>query len=75
MILKALKKYDMAQRLGSDPVFEVSHATEDRPKMHYKPIEDRRQTIIRVAHDRRSGIADRRKSISLSTLLEEYKLK
>jgi hypothetical protein len=75
MILKALKKYDMVQRLESKPVFTKSNATEDRPKMHYKPIVDRRKTIIRVAHDRRSGIADRRKPVSLATLLEEYKLK
>jgi len=75
MILKALKKYDLVQRNGGKPVFENSHATEDRPRMRYKPIEDRRKTIARVAHDRRSGIADRRKPISLATLLEEFKLK
>ena len=75
MILKALKKYDMVQRLESKPVFENSHATEDRPRMRYKTIEDRRKTITHVAHDRRSGIADRRKPVSLATLLEEFKLK
>ena len=75
MILKALKKYDIVKRMEGTPVFEKSRAIEDRARKRYKRLQDRRQTITHVAHDRRSGIADRRKPISLATLLEEFKLK